>query len=361
MALKCLDKTTLIKSSQSMYVKRECECLYHLHHPFIAEYYGLFLLPRKIIFRIENLPGLELWQYLYSQDRNKNACGGLPIKDSILYLGMIVLALEHIHSLGYCYRDLKSENMLFDAFGYLKIVDFGFAKSVPFFNKAGEIQYRTFTLCGTPDYMAPEVVLTQGHDKSADYWALGVLTYEIVCACTPFESITQKRVFEKIVRSQHFLNFPSDFDPHMKSFVRRLLHPKAALRIGALQNGINDIKEHAIFNIKGSDQFSFNELLAYNVKMPYVPPSDSIIDNATNNGGTNDINNNNNNNNILEEKTAEDLQKEFDDNIESGVEMIDLVEESAIEDDANDCLFQDLLDIHMYSGHITEHQAQEAE
>eukprot|EP00606_Chrysophyceae_sp_TOSAG23-5_P000659 GSChrysophyteH2.ASY1.ANO1.81.1 assembled CDS len=337
MALKCLDKQVLVKASQGAYVKRECEALYNLFHPFIANYYGVFVVPRKVIFAIENVPGLELWSYLYDKDRKeKGAHGGLPILNATLYLAQIVLALEHIHHLGFAYRDLKSENMLFDSKGYIKVVDFGFAKSVPFFNKTGEVQYRTFTLCGTPDYMAPEVVLTQGHDKSADYWALGCLCYEMLKASTPFESMSQKRTFEKIVRSQKFLAFPTTFDPHMKSFIRRLMHPKAALRIGALQNGFGDIKEHAIFNTKGAGTTSFDSLLNYDVEMPFVPVGD--IDTSIDD----------------HEKSAEDLQREFDEGLSGGpdVEGIDLVEEAAIEDDINDGLFQDLLDVGEDQGHL---------
>ena len=76
-----------------------------------------------------------------------------PIQETSQFVAMIVLALEHIHGLGYCYRDLKPENVMFDARGYLKLVDFGFVV-VPYYNSTGQIQYRTFTLCGTPDYMA---------------------------------------------------------------------------------------------------------------------------------------------------------------------------------------------------------------
>ena len=114
-----------------------------------------------------------------------------------------------------------------------------------------------------------ELVLTQGHDKSIDYWAFGVLVYELLCGHTPFESSNQQRTFEKIVHSQKHLGFPPNFDPHCKSLIRRLLHPNAALRIGALQNGINDIKNHAFFSIQNID---FAALLNHDVEMPYFPP-----------------------------------------------------------------------------------------
>jgi serine/threonine protein kinase len=116
-----------------------------------------------------------------------------------------------------------------------------------------------------------EVVLTQGHDKSADYWSLGVLLYELLCGITPFEGRNQQRTFEKIVHSQKHLTFPKKFEPHAKSILRRLLHPNAALRLGALQNGGNDIREHAFFSTQNID---FDKLLACETPMPYLPPSD---------------------------------------------------------------------------------------
>jgi len=329
LALKCLDKAVLVKASQGLYVKRECECLHHLKHPFIADYYGVFITPRKVLFSMEYVPCGELWSFLYESSFGRGHWGGLTVPEVTSYIAMIGLALEHIHGLGYCYRDLKSENLLIDSKGYIKIVDFGFAKSVPYFNKGDEIQYRTFTLCGTPDYMAPEVVLTQGHDKSADYWALGVLSYEMLCGSTPFESPTQKRTFEKIVDSHKFLQFPQSFDPHIKSFIRRLMHPKAALRIGTLQNGFKDIKEHAIFTAYGDKNLDFDKLLAYAWPMEYIPDikeEDAIVKLRD------------------EDKSAAQLQAEFDAGMEQGVELIDLEAEVAAED-INECLFQDLADL----------------
>ncbi len=114
-----------------------------------------------------------------------------------------------------------------------------------------------------------ELVLTQGHDKSADYWAYGVLLYEMICNRPPFDSSNQQRTFEKIVHSQKHLSFPPDFNPHCKSLIRRLLHPNAALRLGALQNGIDDIKNHAFFSMQNLD---FSKLLAQEYPMAYIPP-----------------------------------------------------------------------------------------
>ena len=113
-----------------------------------------------------------------------------------------------------------------------------------------------------------EVVLTQGHDRSADYWAFGVLIYELLCRHTPFEGRSQQRTFEKIVHSTKHLTFPSRFDPHCKSLIRRLLHHNPALRLGALQNGFDDIRSHAFFAMQNVD---FDKLQSQEVVMEFTP------------------------------------------------------------------------------------------
>jgi len=156
-AVKCLDKHALVESKQHHYVRREVIALETFFHPFIASYYGTVITSRKICLLLEYIPGGELWSYLYNildeKDRSKH--GGMVQHVAAIYASIVILAVEHIHHLGYSYRDLKPENLLIDQDGYLKVVDFGFAKQIPYINNSNSVQYHTFTLCGTPDYMAP--------------------------------------------------------------------------------------------------------------------------------------------------------------------------------------------------------------
>ena len=168
--------------------------------------------------------------------------------------------------------------------------------------------------------MAPEVVLTHGHDRSVDYWALGTLAYELMCATTPFEAPTTERIFEKIVRSQKFLQFPNHFDTHLKSFIRRLMHPNASLRLGALQNGFDDIKGHVLFSSASTaGKTDFAGLMSGTVTSVFLP----------------DMANES-------EMTAEE---KFERSMKVGMETIDLDEEAKKEDELHADLFLDLYDI----------------
>ena len=142
-------------------------------------------------------------------------------------------ALAALHARGIVYRDLKPENLLVDAGGHLKVADFGFAKALP---RGG----RTYTLCGTPDYLAPEVILNKGHGPSADWWACGVLIYEMLAGAPPFVEADVGATYRRAVEGRFAV--PPHFSAAARDLVRRLLQVDLSQRLGCLAGGVGDIK-----------------------------------------------------------------------------------------------------------------------
>jgi serine/threonine protein kinase len=170
------------------------------------------------------------------------------------------LAIEAIHSLSYVHRDIKLENLLICKDGYIKITDFGFAK----FIAAGS---KTKTLVGTPEYLAPEIILAKGHNRAVDYWALGIVTYELLISKTPFAQNDQMAMFTRIVHCENSLAFPKSVEgTEACSIVRMLLCKNPALRLGMLSGGVSDIKRHKYFS-----GVSWSKLVEKLYKLPFRP------------------------------------------------------------------------------------------
>jgi len=146
--------------------------------------------------------------------------------------------LEHLHEKGIVYRDIKPENLLLDKDGYIKMVDFGFAK---------QISGPTYTICGTPDYIAPEIITRKGHQFAADYWALGVLTYEMLTGEPPFSTpdTPEKTIYSNIIEGRYTMQ--QWMSPLVKDFIANLLALDPAQRLGSGPKGVKAIRNHPWF------------------------------------------------------------------------------------------------------------------
>jgi len=247
-ALKILKKAEIIRLKQTDHVLSENSILASLSHPFMVSMEGFCQDERYLYLVLEYVPGGELFTYLRS-------VGRLETPHAVFYGAQITVMFEHLHGKNIVYRDLKPENLLITADGYLKLTDFGFAKVV---------EGRTYTLCGTPEYLAPEILLNKGHGKPVDWWTLGIIIYEMIAGIDPFTDEDPMAIYQKILKGK--VKFPKNFDKDAKSIVKHLLVADLSKRYGNLKNGVDDIKNHRWFK-----EINFDSLIHKTIPAPYKP------------------------------------------------------------------------------------------
>lgn len=165
-------KSEIIAHKQQTNVINEKNVMIQCNHPFVLRLFTTFKDPKKLYMLLEFVQGGELFSVLHTAHSD-----GVKDPQAKFYGAVVILSLEHLHQRDIAYRDMKPENCLIDAQGYPRLVDFGFAKV---------IKGKSFTLCGTPEYLAPEIVLGRGHNKAVDYWAFGILLHEMSAGYSPF-------------------------------------------------------------------------------------------------------------------------------------------------------------------------------
>ncbi|KAI0480677.1 Pkinase-domain-containing protein [Xylariaceae sp. FL0804] len=249
-AVKVLKKAQVVKMKQVEHTNDERRMLGEVKHPFLITLWGTFQDPRNLYMVMDFVEGGELFSLLRKSGRFPN-----PVAK--FYAAEVTLALEYLHSKNIIYRDLKPENLLLDRHGHLKITDFGFAKRVP---------DKTWTLCGTPDYLAPEVVSNKGYNKSVDWWSLGILIFEMLCGYTPFwDSGSPMKIYENILRGR--VKYPAYVNQDAQNLLEHLITPDLTKRLGNLYGGPLDVKSHAWFS-----EVTWDRLSRKDIDAPYTPP-----------------------------------------------------------------------------------------
>ena len=232
-ALKTIRKAHIISRSEVAHTLAERSVLSQINNPFIVPLKFTFQSPEKLYFVLAFVNGGELFHHLQKEQR-------FDINRSRFYTAELLCALECLHGFNVIYRDLKPENILLDYSGHIALCDFGLCKLDM------KDEDRTNTFCGTPEYLAPELLLGQGYTKTVDWWTLGVLLYEMLTGLPPFYDENTNEMYRKILSEPLHFPGPEIVPPAAKDLLTKLLNRKPDQRLGA--NGASEIKVHPFFH-----------------------------------------------------------------------------------------------------------------
>lgn len=262
-AMKLLSKFEMIKRSDSAFFWEERDIMAFANSPWVVQLFCAFQDDKYLYMVMEYMPGGDLVNLMSNYD--------VPEKWAKFYTAEVVLALDAIHSMGLIHRDVKPDNMLLDKAGHLKLADFGTCMKM---NKEGMV--RCDTAVGTPDYISPEVLKSQGGDgyygRECDWWSVGVFLYEMLVGDTPFYADSLVGTYSKIMNHKNSLTFPDDneISKEAKNLICAFLTDRE-VRLG--RNGVEEIKRHLFFK---DDQWAWETLR--DTVAPVVPDLSSDID-----------------------------------------------------------------------------------
>jgi len=252
-AMKALSKQVLLERNEVAHTKTERKALSDTHHPFLVHLRFAFQSPSKLYLVMDYCSGGELFFHL-------KQAGHFDEPRARLYSAEIASAIHHLHDLKIVYRDLKPENVLLDSEGHVRITDFGLAKD------AMGLADKTHTFCGTPDYLAPEVIKQSGHGRGVDWWSLGTMIYEMLGGLPPFYSQTLKIMYERILKSPLVFTPEGLFSSDARALISGMLQKDPDLRLGSGPRDGHDIREQKWFA-----PIDWKKLEAREIKPPFVP------------------------------------------------------------------------------------------
>lgn len=258
-ALKQLKKKHIVETRQQDHIMSEKRIMYESHCQFIVRLFKTFKDKKYLYMLLEVCLGGELWTIL--RDR-----GSFDDNTTRFNVACVIEAFSYLHSKGIVYRDLKPENLLLDEKGYCKLVDFGFAKKIGFGRK-------TWTFCGTPEYVAPEIILNKGHDFAADYWSLGILMFELLTGSPPFSGSDPMKTYNIILKGIDMIEFPRKITRNAHNLIKKLCKDNPSERLGYQKNGLKDIQKHKWF-----DGFNWDGLRNRKLQPPIIPKIKSNTD-----------------------------------------------------------------------------------
>jgi serum/glucocorticoid-regulated kinase 2 len=264
-AMKTLRKAALIKRNQLLHTATERNILQNIQHPFLVNLIYAFQSEDKLYMVLDYMGGGELFFWLKKHRRFSEPRAQLMGAE-------ITLALGALHASNIIYRDLKPENILVDLEGHIRLTDFGLSKD-GITGPGAEGGTKTF--CGTPEYLAPEILDNKGHGKSVDWWSFGTLLYEMLCGLPPFYDTNIQKMYHKILCAP--LRFPSYLSDDSKTILRGLLQRKVEERLGSGPGGTDEIKNADFFK-----SLDFDRVMAKEYTPEFKPPAGRNDTDATN-------------------------------------------------------------------------------
>jgi len=261
-ALKQQEKGTILEYNVLKGVFREKTIMETINSPFVIKIIGAFQTDTSVCTITKIYPGGELFSIIHSETGD-----GMDEKTAAFYSASILEGLSFLHKKKILFRDMKPENILINEKGYTVIIDLGFAKVV---------YDKTYTLCGTPMYLAPECILYKGHDRAADLWGFGIITYEIITGITPFHSpgIDQVTLLKRICRGEYAYEAIA-VSPDAEDLIESFLRIRPDERLGMQANCEADIHRHKWF-----EDIDWNKLKTQEMKAPWVPKLENAFDSS---------------------------------------------------------------------------------
>jgi protein-serine/threonine kinase len=257
-AMKILNKEQLKIKHQEEHTKTERDLMVKINNPFIVNIKFAFQDETKLYIVSDFMQGGDMFYHLHSNKKFNE-------ERSKFYAIELILGLEFLHKNKMIYRDLKPENILMDSEGHLKISDFGLSKILENPND------KAYTLCGTPQYLAPEVLKNKGYDKSVDWWSLGCFIYEMLTGFLPFYIPKGNKINPKTFEEP--LRFPPDVSPIAINLITQLLNTNPKRRLGGGEEDASAIKKHPFFKGVEWDKYWNRE-----IKPPFVPDLEDELD-----------------------------------------------------------------------------------
>ncbi|XP_077579775.1 serine/threonine-protein kinase N2-like isoform X1 [Stigmatopora nigra] len=252
-AIKALKKGDIVARDEVdslMCEKRIFETVNSVRHPFLVNLFACFQTREHVCFVMEYAAGGDLMMHIHADVFSEPR--------ATFYAACVVLGLQYLHDHKIVYRDLKLDNLLLDTEGYVKIADFGLCKEGMGFRD------RTSTFCGTPEFLAPEVLTETSYTRAVDWWGLGVLIFEMLVGESPFPGDDEEEVFDSIVNDE--VRYPRFLSTEAISIMRRLLRRSPERRLGAGERDAEEVKKHLFFR-----NLDWNGLLSKKVKPPFLP------------------------------------------------------------------------------------------